>query len=105
LQILKGNDLKSVTVNNLLKVTNSYCYVYNDYELPFYSYYVTTKATLEQLEGYLQEFIDNKNLEKHYDYFILYTNKTQEEIQVLIDWLKGKEADFNCRCILITCKL
>jgi len=56
------------------------------------------------LIGYLQEYIDY-NTEIHRDYFMVYTNKTQEEIQDLIDWLDGKEADFNCGCILVTCKL
>ena len=106
MQILKGNKMKSVTISNLLKTTNSHCYVYHERGLLLQnSYFVTSKyATLEQLIGYLQEHIDYKT-EIHYDYFIVYTNKTQEEIQALIDWLDGKEADFNCGCILVTCKL
>jgi len=44
MQILKGNILKSVTVENILKSTNSYCYVYYDVQLPFPNYYVNSKV-------------------------------------------------------------
>jgi len=103
MQILKGEILKSATVNSILQSTNSYCYVYYDHVLPFDNCYVNSKyATLEQLQGYLQEHI--KNSENKYDYFIIYTNNTEEELSELIQWLDGKEMDFNCRCILVTCK-
>lgn len=106
MQILKGNILKSVTVENILKYTNSYCYVYYDVQLPFDNYYVNSKvATLEQLQGYLMEHIEYKNPNRHLDYFIIYTNNTQDELSELIGWLDGKETSFNCKCILITCKL
>lgn len=106
MQILKGNFMKSVTVLNLLKNTNSYCYVYYEQPLPsIENYYVNSSvASLEQLRGYLQEKIDWKNPEIQFDYFILYTNKTEEELSNLINWLNGKENDFGCNCILVTCK-
>jgi len=105
MQILKGDRLKSVTVESILRSTNSYCYVYYDTVLPFENYYVNSKyATLSQFQGYLQENIDNKNPKVRHDYFIIYTNNTEEELSELIQWLDGKESDFNCRCILVTCK-
>jgi hypothetical protein len=106
MQILKGQILKSITVESILNSTNSYCVVYHEIQLPFDNYYVNSKyATLKQLQGYLQEFKDNKNPNKQYDYFIVYTNNTEEELSELINWLNMKELDFNCRCILLTCKL
>ena len=106
MQVLKGNILKSVTVESILKSTNSYCFVYYEVQLLFESYYVNSKvATLYQLQGYLQEFIEYKIPDKWYDYFIIYTNNTQEELSELIHWIDGKESKFNCRCILITCRL
>lgn len=33
-----------------------------------------------------------------------YTNKTEKELFNLINWLDGKENDFGCNCILVTCK-
>ena len=103
MQILKGNKLKSVTVESILKSTDSYCYVYYDTVLSFNNYYVNSKYyTLEQFQGYLQEYIDWKDSEKYYDYFIIYTNNTEKELSELIRWLDGKEMDFNCRCILVT---
>ena len=105
MQILKGSKLKSVTVESILKSTNSHCYVYYDTVLSFEYYYVNSKYnTLEQFQGYLQEFIDWKDSEKYYDYFIIYTNNKEKELSELIRWLDGKEMDFNCRCILITCR-
>jgi hypothetical protein len=105
MQILKGNNYKSVTVDNLLRCTDSYCYIYNDIELNFDCYYVNSKvATIDQLQGYLGEFIQYKNENKVYDYFIIYTNNTEDELLDLIKWLNGKEDEFNCKCILLTCR-
>ena len=59
MQILKGDKLKSVTVESILKSTKSYCYVYYDTVLPFEHYYVNSKYyTLEQFQRYLQGHID-----------------------------------------------
>lgn len=105
MQILKGNTLKSITVENILKSTNSYCMVYYEQQLPFESYYVDSKfATLDQLQGYLQEKIDWRYPDIKFDYFILYTNKTESELSEIINWINSKEDDFGCRCILVTCK-
>lgn len=104
MQILKGNVLKSVTADIILKNTNSYCYVYYDKEIPLSKeyYFVTTRATIEQLEGYLSEYIDNNV--RPIDYFIIYTNKTENELFGFIEWLKEHENNFGCRCLLLTCK-
>ena len=105
MQILKGEVHKLVTVNSILQSTNSYCYVYYDTVLPFHNYFVNSKYyTLQQFQEFLQYFVDWKNSEKKYDYFIVYTNNTEEELSELIRWLDGKEVDFNCRCVLITCR-
>jgi len=108
MQILKGDRLKSVTVKSILESTNSLCLVYYDNVLPFEHYYLnSSEANLFQLELYLQEFINiecNKSSERQYDYFILYTNNTEEELVDLIEWLKENEIYFNSRCILITCR-
>ena len=109
MQILKGDRLKSVTVASILESTNSLCLVYYDNVLPFEHYHLNSnEANLFQLELYLQEFINN-NIEgnkskRQYDYFILYTNNTEEELIDLIEWLKENEIYFNCRCVLITCR-
>jgi len=105
MQILKGDKLKSITVESILKSTNSYCYVYYDTVLSFNNYHVNSKYnTLEQFQGYLQYFIDWKDPEKYYDYFIIYTNNKEKELSEFIQWLDGKEGEFNCRCILVTCR-
>lgn len=105
MQILKGDNFKSITVEAILRSRSSYCFVYYEEQLPFEHYYINSKvANINQLQGYLQEFIDYKMPEISYDYVIIYTNKTEEEISNLLQWLKGKELDFNCRCILVTCK-
>ena len=108
MQILKGNILKSVTIQHIINNTNSYCYIYYDQELPIEgSYFVNSKyVSLEQLIGYLEcEYIKDKTSCDIKDYFIVYTNKTQEEIQELIEWLDYNSHRLNARCVLITCKL
>ena len=103
MQILKGESLKSVTVQHLLDTTDSCCYVYYDQELPFDSYYVNSNlVTLEQLQECLQERMRD-NLHNH-EYFIIYTNKTECELSGLITWLREHENEFGCRCLLLTCK-
>ena len=109
MQILKGEILKSVTVKSILESTNSLCLVYYDNVLPFEHYHLNSnEANLFQLELYLKEFIShiecNKSSKRQYDYFILYTNNTEEELVELIEWLKENEIYFNCRCVLITCR-
>jgi len=52
MQILKGSRMKSVTISNLLKTTNSHCYVYHERELLlhdncFVNYVTSEYATLE----------------------------------------------------------
>ena len=108
MQILKGNILKSVTVQHIMNDTNSYCYVYYDDPLQIEgSYFVNSKyASLEQLIDYLKcEYIKDKTDCEVKDYFIVYTNNTQAEIQELIDWLDCNSYKLNARCILVTCKL
>jgi len=108
MQILKGNNLKSVTVQNILANTNSICYVYYNHVLPFDYYSVNSDCyTIEELQGYLREFINNikNDKSKFHDYFIVYTNNTERELSDLIEWLKNEENDSNFRCIMITCKL
>ena len=105
MQILKGNIFKSVTVQNLLSTTKSYCMVYFDVQLPFEAYYVNSKvATLEQLKYYLYEYLIYKDPNISYDYFILYTHNTEEELKDIIEYIKKNEYKFNCRCFLITCR-
>jgi len=108
MQILKGRKLKSVTVESILKSTDSLCCVYYEQDLPFENYYldsnVATLKHLKHLKYYLQEFIECEITDKIYDYFIIYTNNKEKELSELIRWLDGKESDFNCRCILVTCR-
>ena len=115
MQILKGQILKSVTVQHILDSTNSYCFVYYTDRLPFESYYLNSKvATLEELQEYLQEWIDDikGRIDKLFDYdgsiyeyVIIYTNNTEEELHDLIEWLDFNETKFRCRCLLLTCKM
>lgn len=107
MQILKGNILKSITVQHIMNDSNSHCYVYYDQPLPIYgSYFVDSKyASLIQLIGYLEyEYIKDKTDCEVKDYFIVYTNKTQYEIQELIDWLDNNSHRLNAGCVLVTCR-
>jgi hypothetical protein len=101
MQVLKGNIFKSVTVQNLLITTKSYCVVYLDTRLPFECYLIDSQIfSLNELKSYLQNYNDNMN----YEYFILYTHNTEEELKDIIEYIKKNEYKFNCKCFLITCR-
>jgi hypothetical protein len=106
MQILKGSILKSVTVSKILESTKSYCIAYSEVVIPFLNAYHTdsNKYTIQEFKSHIQQVVDCKSKDPQYDYFILYTNNTEEELQGIIEFLDGKELDFNCRCILVTCR-
>jgi hypothetical protein len=110
-QILKSQVQKSVTVEHILNDTHSYCFVYYEHELSMLSkynaYYVNSKvASLIQLEGYIEEHMQTEgcDVQFDYDYFVLYTNNTEEELKDLIEWLDVNYLRLKAGIVLVTCK-
>ena len=104
--IVKGKNGKSVLVNVISDITHSICFEYHDYPVFYNSYCVDSE------EYYLSEFIEcieeefNDLMEdgKHYDYLIIYTNKKEEELKELIDWLNENKHKICCLDIIVMCK-
>ena len=105
MQILKGEAMKSVTVQQIIKNTHSICFVYYEEALFLDGYYINSnKYTLDQLKEYIQDFINNDIKDIIFDYLILYTNKTEEELADIINWLREEEKIIGVRCIMVTCR-
>lgn len=106
--ILKGDCGKSRVVENLMNTTNSICFMYNDFPSTF------SAISLDCREYSLSDFLEciSSTLEKtavgdeRYDYLLIYTNQDEENLQVIINWLKLNEDKGNipCRDIILTCK-
>lgn len=106
--IIKGENQKSVLANILMNETNSICFEYYNSPVVIHSVYVdSSKYSLENfIECVAEELkrINAHTYNTHYDYLIIYTNKKEEDLKELIDWLKEHRWRIFCRNILIMCK-
>lgn len=107
MQILKGNNGKSVTVHHILNSTHSTCVVYDTGWTPsFECYFVDSKEdTIKQLKEWIESYI--KKLEKatiHFDYFIIYTNNSEIELKEFIYWLDDNKDRLKAVEVLVTCR-
>ena len=106
--ILKGECGKSRVIENLMNTTNSICFMYDNFPSTF------STISLDCREYSLNDFLEciSNTLEKaaiddeHYDYLLIYTNQDEENLQVIINWLKLNEYKDNipCRDIILACK-
>lgn len=71
MQILKGEILKSVTIQHIMNDSDSCCLVYYDAPLPIDGcYFVNSKENnLDKLYDFFQDFLSHQRSVK-YDYFI-----------------------------------
>ena len=99
--ILKGENGKSRVVDIILNETDSVCFVYNDYSIGvFDSIWLNSEMyTLEHLKlCIVQEIAKYKD---SYNYLVIYTNQTENDLKNFIDWLK---MTFTYKNIIVTCK-
>lgn len=103
MQILKANQLKSVTVSHLLHSSDSLCIIYDDYCPPLYGaiYLDSAQCSLDILKALIKNEIRKLNIRK--DYLIIYTNKTEQEIEEIVDFMNQLKA-VVFREVLITCR-
>ena len=107
MQLLIGNKGKSVTIHHIINSTNSVCYVYDTGWVPVFksilvdSNEVTISKFSDLLDLFFNELCENN---QHFDYLIIYTNKKQEEIRGVLDWLESNSHRSNSVEILVTCK-
>lgn len=104
--IVKGDCGKSRVVDVLMAHTNSICFVYNNYPLIYES--ICVDSNEYSLEKFLECISDELKYaaisDKHYDYLLVYTNQSEEDLQDIINWLDKHKFKIPCRDIVLTCK-
>ncbi len=104
--ILKGDCGKSKIVDIMMDKTDSICFVYNDYPLIYNAFGIDSR--LYSLKDFLKCISDGITKavidDKHYDYLLVYTNQSEEDLKDIIDWLDKYRWNINCRDIILTCK-
>lgn len=104
--ILKGECGKARVVDLLMDKTHSVCFVYNNYPLMPGS--ICVDSTQHSLDDFI-ECISEEMKEAiihdiDYHYLLVYTNKLENEIRTLIDWINKYRFKIPCRDIILTCK-
>lgn len=104
--IIKGKNQKSVLVNILMDATKSLCFEYHDYPVFYNSYCVDSEEySLFEFIEFMAETFKELNADRvHYDYLIVYTNKKEEDLKELVDWLDKHRWRVFCRDIIVMCK-
>ena len=99
--ILKGSNGKSKVVDIILNGTDSICFVYNDSTL-FLEGSICLDSrvyTLEHLKLCIVQEITK--YQDYYDYLVVYTNQTENDLKDFIYWLK---MTFTYKSIIVACK-
>ena len=109
MQILKANKGKSVTVHHILNSTNSICFVYDTGWTPSFECYMidSNETLIEELkQGIIEQIaeLSKDSYDKLYDYFVIYTNKEESELQDLIEWLDKNKIRLETVEILVACR-
>ena len=107
--LLKGDKGKSEVVDTIMSFTCSKSCTIAYTEPPFYVFWDDVWVVDSSLYGIneLIETIDeiNKNHnENSFNYLIIYTNETQDDISSLIQWIESNEKDLRCHNVIVTCK-
>ena len=63
--------------------------------------YVSLDDFLKLISSTSQEAIAN---DKFYDYLIVYTNESEEDLREIINWLEDNKWNIPFRDIILTCK-
>ena len=106
--IVKGKAQKSILANILMDKTKSICFQY--YDMPV----IWDSICVDKSEYSLNYFIECiaeelKRINAHtcriyYDYMIVYTNESEEDLKELIDWLNEHRWRIFCEDIIVMCK-
>lgn len=105
MQLLKANNGKSRMADLIMNNTKSLCFVYCDYQpyLSKYFYVNSSDYSFEDLKWCINE-VTLPVIEESFDYFIVYTNKTENEMSAFVKWLDHNHYRFHCKEILVMCK-
>lgn len=106
--IVKGQNQKSVLASILMDKTNSICFGYYDIDdMPIIWNSICVNKTEYSLNDFLEcisEEFAEVNVDKYYDYLIIYTNEKEEDLKEIVEWLENHRQQIFCRDILIMCK-
>ena len=104
--ILKGDVGKSRVIDILMNKTNSICLEYYDYPVIFEAICLDSREY--SLEDFLECISDEMKYavvnDKHYEYLLVYTNQSEEDLQDIVNWLDKYRCKIPCRDIIVTCK-
>ena len=106
--ILKGNQGKSRIIDllgrNLLFDIDYVCFEYVDEgDKPVIdgsTYVTSSECTLMEFVEYIDEYI-NESKYDYIEYIFIYTNKCEDEIQDIVQWLADRPYCIN---IMLTCR-
>ena len=108
--MLKGDKGKSKFLCNIIG-KNLY-FEYYDYPVNLGNYlngfYMSSlNHSIDEFKDYIKACLyekDKSYRDDVYDYLIIYTNESEEDLKDFISWLKDHEGSFLCRDVLIVCR-
>lgn len=103
--IVKGKTQKSVLANTLMDKTESICFEY--YDIPVIQRGIHLNKSEYSLNDFIEciaeEFEFMRKDDTHYDYVIIYTNESEEDLNELINYVKNNRWKIRCRNIIAMC--
>ena len=104
--LLKGENYKSVVLNELMRNRFNECVIWDEPDVHNIeaSWFVNSNE-FNDLYKYIMYINDWLHITgENRDLLLIYTNKTEEDIKPLIEWIKDQEKFLNYRQVLITCR-
>lgn len=105
--VLKGKTSKSDVVNRIMQSEDSICFVYSDNKNIIYGdtvFFVDkTQYSIENLLQEIKSVFGNAFYNKQFKYLIIYTNKSEKNLNSFIHQLEKDKSMFQCAEIIVTC--
>lgn len=103
--ILKGENYKSVILNDLMRNKFNECIIWDESNVYIESSWIIESNSFNDLYECITELNNSLYIGgENRDLLLIYTNKTEEEINPLIEWIKDQEKYLLFRQVLIACK-
>lgn len=104
--LLKGKNYKSVILNQLMHNKFNECIIWDEPSVRnIESSWIVDRNKLNYLYKCIIRLNDSLSIGgENRDLLLIYTNKTEEEISPLIEWVKDQEEYLVFKQVLITCK-
>lgn len=103
--LLKGDKGKSVILNELMRNKFNECIIWDEpsvYNMPAWIVYSNEFNCLYEFIIELNDSLGGSG--ENRDWLLIYTNKTEEEIAPLIEWIKDQEKYLFFGQVLVTCR-